>query len=373
MRLLAEAMAWRTRASGVAGPSAGWQAKACPTAATAISAARSPAACPPTPSTTRNAPSAGSIQYRSSLRSRTSPVWVAAPQSSEDSVIAHFEGEAHCFRQGDFGAIRQRDLDVARNAAGVQPGSIPAQVRNLEFPARRIAPQPQMLARNLVCGVKRQVYPQILAAASDGDLILRDQVGLPAGIVLVANLRENRAAAQASVLAIPRHTGGSDRWLSLYQRGFGAAISRLGAVVQLGVDLDIARRHGGFAVGEEPDPPAAGRCPARLARGVAPQQPSTGVPSRQAGSESALGVLLQKLLHAGQARVVVRVQVYAEDAGHQDAVAQLQAAQFHIPDQFIDDDLPADARHRLHCPALRHAKTPLSARHNYPRRTRNLT
>src|ERR1019366_3488207 len=47
-------------------------------AATAISAARSPAACPPTPSTTRNAPRAGSIQrseeHTSELQSLTNLV-----------------------------------------------------------------------------------------------------------------------------------------------------------------------------------------------------------------------------------------------------------------------------------------------------------
>src|ERR1039457_3166661 len=89
-------------------------------------------------------------------------VGVTAPPSSAGSVMAHFEGEAHHLRQGDFRATRQRDLDVPCDAAADHPGPIPAQVRDLEFTASRIAPQPQMLPRNLLRGVERQVYPQIL-------------------------------------------------------------------------------------------------------------------------------------------------------------------------------------------------------------------
>src|ERR1035438_1654016 len=100
---------------------------------------------------------------------------VTAPLSLASSVMAHFEAEAHHFRQRDFGASWQRGLDAPRDAPPGPPGAIAAQVRDLEFTAPRIAPQPQMLPRNLFRGVERQVYPQILAAASDGDLVLRHQ------------------------------------------------------------------------------------------------------------------------------------------------------------------------------------------------------
>src|ERR1019366_5753114 len=101
MRLLAAAIASRTRAAGdmtdherrwsvppIASRAVGGMADhegrwsvppiAARMAATAISAARSPAACPPTPSTTRNAPRAGSIQrseeHTSELQSLTNLV-----------------------------------------------------------------------------------------------------------------------------------------------------------------------------------------------------------------------------------------------------------------------------------------------------------
>ena len=41
--------------------------------------------------------------------------------------------------------------------------------------------------------------------------------------------------------------------------------------------------------------------------------------------------------------MVVRVQIDAEDAGEQDAVSHLQPPQFHISDELVDNDLPANA------------------------------
>src|SRR5580765_7010298 len=133
------------------------------------------------------------------------------------------------------------------------------------------------------------------------------------------------------------------------------------------MDLDIARRDGGFTVGEESDPPAVGRNFVSLARRVAAQHAALGVPFGEACGEGAFGVLLDQVLHTDDSRVIVRMQIDAENAGDQDAVAELQAAQFHIPDHLVDDDLPVDTGLRLHGSAVRHADQSLfSARHAYP-------
>src|SRR5260370_31359774 len=117
---------------------------------------------------------------------------VAAPQFSESSVMADLEGEAQNFGQRDFRAVRYRHLDIARNAASVQPGAIAGQVRDFELAAGGVAPQAQVFARNLVGGVEGEVYPEVIAAASDGNLVLGHQERLWARFVLVATFGEYR-------------------------------------------------------------------------------------------------------------------------------------------------------------------------------------
>src|SRR5471032_2425129 len=105
--------------------------------------------------------------------------------------LSGFESQLQNFGDADLGAVGQLDLYVAVEAPAVEPGAVAALVHDGKSAARQIAPQAQVLARNLVGGVERQVHPKVLAAAPDTHFVLRDEVSLRAGIVLVTDFAEN--------------------------------------------------------------------------------------------------------------------------------------------------------------------------------------
>ncbi len=178
----------------------------------------------------------------------------------------------------------------------------------------RVAPQPHVLARDLVAGIQRQIHPKVFAAAADADFILRHGKGLGTGIVPVADLRENFLGRAAGAGAVARHAGGSDRGLAIDQGGFHAAVSGLRNVVQFGVDLHVARRHRTLRVPEQLDPPIVLCDSIRPVRTTAAEQPALPVISRHARAQSPPRVFLDEFLHAGQPFEIVGVQVDAENA-----------------------------------------------------------
>src|SRR5471030_2055000 len=105
--------------------------------------------------------------------------------------LSGFESQLQNFGDADLCAVGKLDLYVAVEAPAVEPGAVAALVHDGKSAARQIAPQAQVLARNLVGGVERQVHPKVLAAAPDTHFVLRDEVSLRAGIVLVTNFAEN--------------------------------------------------------------------------------------------------------------------------------------------------------------------------------------
>ena len=90
---------------------------------------------------------------------------------------------------------------------------------------------------------------------------------------------------------------------------------------------------------------------------AAPRQQPFAVPLRHQGIQRAAGVFPNQLLDAGQAGVIVRMQVDAENARQEDAVSHLQPAQLHVADQFTDNRLAADAGLRRVSAVLRHSYT----------------
>ena len=93
-----------------------------------------------------------------------------------------------------------------------------------------------------------------------------DEKRLRPGIVLIADLGEDFVRQPAGALPVARHAGRGDGRLAVDQRRFGPAIARLRDVVELGMDLDVARRHGALAIGKEIDRPVVLRDAVLLAR-----------------------------------------------------------------------------------------------------------
>src|ERR1017187_9502232 len=246
--------------------------------------------------------------------------------------FTRLEGERQHLGHADFGAVGQGGLGAVGEPAPVQPSAVAALIGDGERPGDWVAAEAQMLARDLVVGVEWQVDPEALAAAPHADFVLRDEVSLRAGIVVVADLGVDPVGLAARTLAVAYHARGGHRGLPLDQRRFRAAIPGLGDVVPLGVDLDIAGRNGFLAVAEQLDPPGALCDSILFADSAAAEERDFLGPLRHAVGEGAAGVLSYKVLPADQAVVIVGVQVDAEETGQQDAVAQFQTPQFHVAD-----------------------------------------
>src|SRR5579875_4014715 len=192
------AMASRTRCSGV--PVC--RSRRARMRAIAISAAFSPAFCPPIPSTTRKMPRSGSLQKPSSLFWRTKPGSLAAAQCRAVLSIGGLEpaklqkqnpGQAdpRAVRHGSLhiavALIAVHHFDAGGNRLAVDRGAQAAEVLQIEITARRIAPQPEMLARNIRQSVQLEICPIIASAAPDYDLVLGNPIGPGPGVVLKFN------------------------------------------------------------------------------------------------------------------------------------------------------------------------------------------
>jgi hypothetical protein len=63
---------------------------------------------------------------------------------------------------------------------------------------------------------------------------------------------------------------------------------------------------------------------------------------RQSGGQRLLRVFADQVKHSSEPRIIVRVQIQAENARRQDAVAHLELPQLHVADELLDNDPPAD-------------------------------
>ncbi len=147
--------------------------------------------------------------------------------------------------------------------------------------------------------------------------------------------------------AVAHHGLGWHGGLAFDQRGLGATIAGLRDVVQLRVNLDVAGGHGAFGIGKKLDPPIVLGDAELLARSAAAQKRLARfvcVPFRHTGIEGALRVVFDEVLHAGKARIIVGMQVNAEEAGQEDAISHLQPPAFHVANQFVNNGLSADPR-----------------------------
>ena len=109
------------------------------------------------------------------------------------------------------------------------------------------------------------------------------------------------------------------------------------------MDLNVAGRHRAFAIREQPDPPIVLCDPERFARAGPAKPRAAAVPLGHARAQGAPGVFPDDLLDRQQPRVIIRVEVDAEDTRQKDAVTQLQPPQLHVTGDFVDDDLTADS------------------------------
>src|ERR1022692_3203642 len=203
--LLATVMASRMRSSAVPV----WRSSRARTRLMAISAAFSPAACPPMPSITRKMPRSGSRCTRSSLFCRTMPTWLSPAHRSlvltgisaaaaigcglgirlevkKDDVRqadARRRGQLHFYVLVALLAIHV--FDAGGNLLAVDAGSQAAQIFDEELAGLGVAPQEHVFARNIRERGQLQVGPVVPAAAPDHDLILGHAVSLAAGLVFI--------------------------------------------------------------------------------------------------------------------------------------------------------------------------------------------
>src|SRR5664279_4369723 len=132
---------------------------------------------------------------------------------------AHLESESHHFGHADFGLVRQRGFGATGQPPAVKPCAIAALIDHRKCAGIRIALQAQVLARDLVAGVQREVDPETVAAPSDGDFVLRDEEGLRSGVVAVADLCKETVGLSPGGLAVAHHSRGSYGWLPFDQGG----------------------------------------------------------------------------------------------------------------------------------------------------------
>src|ERR1035438_183303 len=234
----------------------------------------------------------------------------------------------------DLSLCRQFLLLTAGQPFSVQPGAIHAVVHYQKTTARRIAPHAQMFAGYFVVGIQSQVHQNVVAAASNADLVLHHVINLRTGVVFIVDFGQNTVAR----LARPRVR--THRGLAIEQRGLGSVIARLWNFVQLGVDLDVAQRHHTFRIREEFEGPI-------LASDLIGLSILTGTDDAQAerfriqllqtSCESPLGVFFDQIKDAREPGIIIRVKIEAEDARQQGAVRHLELPQFHVPDELVDD------------------------------------
>src|SRR4051812_10160455 len=141
--------------------------------ASAVSAAFSPAAWPPTPSTTMKTPRTGSCWWRSPLISRCTPESVAPPANNPlwtciGGKLRGFELKKHRIGEADASAVGQRRLDAVlafrpalivkttSHALAVDGGAEHAEIDEEEF-SRCVAPDARMFARDVHRGLDLEI------------------------------------------------------------------------------------------------------------------------------------------------------------------------------------------------------------------------
>jgi hypothetical protein len=77
------------------------------------------------------------------------------------------------------------ELDARGDLLAVDRGAEPAEIFEEKLAVRRIAPQPEMLARDVRKSFQLQIGPIIAASPARHDLIFRHAIGLAAGGVLI--------------------------------------------------------------------------------------------------------------------------------------------------------------------------------------------
>src|SRR5262249_13548462 len=205
--LLAMVMASRMRCSVVPV----WRSSRPRTRSTAIAAARSPAFCPPIPSTTRKMPRSESACHASSLLRRTRPASLPPANLSRVLTIGcaaelqeHHarESDARGRRHGRFhiavALLAIRELHARRRGRSVDGRAQAAEVLQEKLPVRGIAPQAEMLSRNIGRRIELDIGPVVAAAAAHHDLVLGHLVLLAAAVVLILDHGECAWAGRLS-------------------------------------------------------------------------------------------------------------------------------------------------------------------------------
>src|SRR5690348_3021804 len=123
------------------------------------------------------------------------------------SSSLRLETQRQYFRDPDLRPIGHLLLDASYQPFPVQPGAVHAGIDDAEASPRRIAPHPEMLARDFVVGVKSQVNLQIVTAPSDRDLVAHHQVELRTGIIFIADFGMNAIRGFAGFLRLARSDG----------------------------------------------------------------------------------------------------------------------------------------------------------------------
>src|SRR5436309_15597587 len=157
-----------------------WRSKRARTRSTAISAAFSPAAWPPMPSTTRKIPRSASMCQASSLFLRTRPISLAPAYLRP--VLTMFAAAAiqkdHA-READARLGRHRRLDVAvpllaidelhagRSLLAIDGGAEAAQVFQEELAGVGVAAKSKVFAGDIGKRVELEIGPVIAAATAD--------------------------------------------------------------------------------------------------------------------------------------------------------------------------------------------------------------
>src|SRR5450759_391127 len=357
--LLAMVMASRTRCSTV--PVC--RSRRARTRCTAISAAFSPAACPPMPSTTKKMPRSASIWNASSLLLRTRPGSLApALLTFVLTIRCTSELQEHHARQANARARRHRRLQVAValfaafhfDAGGrlraVDRRAQLAQVLEEKLPARRVAAQAEVFARHVGQRFQLDVGPVIAPPAADHDFVLGHAVGLAAGAVFVLDHRERTGVRRWRGW---RGWRGRRRIVALFgglhatQAARGDALGHgsrpefvLGGQGELRGDGDIARLHVFVGVFQDANLPAALRrhdLRARAPRQFQALAERGPVQAFDLGIERAARFVDDSRQDAAQTLHVAGMQVDVEDGRRQGGVVQRLETFAHVADDLQDD------------------------------------
>jgi hypothetical protein len=100
-----------------------------------------------------------------------------------------------------------RVVDAAGHLDAVDGGAEPAHVLQEEAARLGVAPQPEVLARDVARGLELEVAPVRGTAPADDDLVLGHLEAMVAGRVLVVQPRQDVAGGPAGACAVPGVSG----------------------------------------------------------------------------------------------------------------------------------------------------------------------